>query len=250
MEKITDAVILMAGTGSRFNGTEVELPKPLIAIAGRPLISYTIDSLANAGVTTLYLIVGAKADLLVGEIENLVPRHVAVKAIHNPQWRKQNGVSLLCAAGFVSAPFYITMGDHLFEASVFDQLMARSDGEDLNVAVDRKIDSIFDLDDAMKVETKDGRIRAIGKNLSKYDAIDTGLFVSPPEFFEYLERAKKDEDCSLADGVRLMAAADKVNAVDIGHAWWQDVDTPEMRTRAEAGVHALWAGRSRLSAGG
>ena len=51
--------------------------------------------------------------------------------------------------------------------------------------------------------------------------------------FDYLRRALKGGDCSLADGVRLMAAEGKALAIDIGEAWWQDVDTPEMLTRAE-----------------
>ena len=103
----------------------------------------------------------------------------------------------------------------------------------LNLAVDRKIDSIFDLDDAMKVQTQGDRVAAIGKNLRKYDAIDTGLFVCPPEMFAYLERAKENGDCSLADSVRLMAADGKVRAIDIGNAWWQDIDTTEMLQHAE-----------------
>ena len=49
---------------------------------------------------------------------------------------------------------------------------------------------------------------------------------------DYL-RAMVDGDCSLSDGVRLMARERKVAAVDIGDAWWQDVDTPAMLHRAE-----------------
>jgi len=73
----------------------------------------------------------------------------------------------------------------------------------------------------------------MGKDLPSYDAIDTGLFVCPDDIFSYLERARRNGDCSLADGVGLMAGADKVRGVDIGDAWWQDVDTPEMLQRAE-----------------
>ncbi|HZC58736.1 MAG TPA: hypothetical protein VE154_02000, partial [Chthoniobacterales bacterium] len=76
----------------------------------------------------------------------------------------------------------------------------------------------------------------IGKDLADYDAIDIGLFVCPVEIFGYLERAKSEScrnDCSLADGIRLMAGDDKVRAIDIGGAWWQDVDTPEMLQHAE-----------------
>ena len=51
--------------------------------------------------------------------------------------------------------------------------------------------------------------------------------------FDYLRRARKDDDCSLADGVRLMAEEGKALAIDIGAAWWQDIDTPEMLERAQ-----------------
>jgi choline kinase len=106
----------------------------------------------------------------------------------------------------------------------------------LNLAIDRKIASIFDLDDAMKIRTDDNRIVAIGKKLEDFNAIDTGIFVCPESIFEYLRRVLKDGDCSLADGVRLMAEEGNAFAVDIGKAWWQDVDTPEMLARAEQEV--------------
>jgi choline kinase len=116
---------------------------------------------------------------------------------------------------------------------VLDRLLQQGDREKLNLAIDRKLDMIFDLDDAMKVQTRDDGVLAIGKQLPRYDAIDTGVFLCPNELFDFLERAKQDGDCSLADGVRLMADHGKVRAVDIGQSWWQDVDTVAMRTRAE-----------------
>src|SRR5439155_22231699 len=106
------------------------------------------------------------------------------------------------------------------------------------------LDSIFDLDDAMKVQARGNQIVAIGKHLRDYDAIDTGLFVCSVEVFDYLERAKsrsRGSDCSLADGVRLMASKDKACSVDIGDAWWQDIDTIAMLACAETQL------RSRLA---
>lgn len=230
---ITDAVILMAGTGSRLRGSADTIAKPLIPIAGRPLISYAINSFARAGVKTLHAVVGPNGDELAAAVAPLLPAHMQFRPISNPNWRKQNGVSLLTAAGKVEAPFFLAMGDHLFESSILNPLLAHADLDRLNLAIDRKIDSIFDLDDAMKVRTRDNVIVAIGKKLEDYNAIDTGIFLCPEIMFEYLRRALKDGDCSLADGVRLMAEDDKARAVDIGDAWWQDVDTPEMLARAE-----------------
>lgn len=230
---ITEAVILMAGTGSRLRGPVNSVAKPLIPIAGRPLISYAIESFDKVGVKTLYAVVGPNGEELADAVAPLLPSHMQLRAIPNPNWQKQNGISVLTAAGKVRAPFFLAMGDHLFESSILNRLLEQADLGRLNLAVDRKIDSIFDLEDAMKVQTKDGFVSAIGKNLSSYDAIDTGIFLCPEILFDYLGRARREGDCSLADGVRLMAGDGKVRVIDIDDAWWQDVDTPAMLARAE-----------------
>jgi len=231
--EITDAVILMAGTGSRLAAGGTGGPKPLLSIGRRPLISYTIDALISVGVQKIHAVVGANADPLVSGLRAVVPSGVALNVIVNVDWRKQNGVSLLCAANDVTAPFFLTMGDHIFDRSILDDLILRSDPGCLNLAIDKKISSIFDLDDAMKVQTRSDRVEDIGKDLLAFDAIDTGIFFCPDLIFDYLRRAQRHGDCSLADGVRLMARDRRVMAIDIGEAWWQDVDTPEMLESAE-----------------
>jgi choline kinase len=237
--KISDAVILMAGTGSRLRGSAETIAKPLIPIGGRPLISYAIDSFEKAGVENIYAVVGPNGDELAAAVAPLLPRRMNFHPIPNPNWQKQNGVSLLTAAGKVTAPFFLAMGDHLFQTSILDALLTAADTSRLNLAVDKKIASIFDLDDAMKVRVEENRIAAIGKKLEDYNAIDTGIFICPESIFEYLRRVLRDGDCALADGVLLMAEEGNALAVDIGDAWWQDVDTPEMLARAEAEMARL-----------
>lgn len=239
MNSVSDAVVLMAGSGSRLRGSDETFLKPLVPILGRPLICYVIDALVDAGIRKVDFIIGYQSERLRPAIEKLVPAKLEFCFIENPDWQKQNGISLLAAANHVTAPFLLTMSDHLFSNVIADLLIKSADVDLLNLAVDGKIDSIFDLDDAMKVQTRGNQIVAIGKTLRDYNAIDTGLFVCPLEIFAYLERAKQDNDCSLADGVRLMAGDGKVRAIDIGEAWWQDVDTPEMLSQAEKRIRAM-----------
>src|SRR5947199_9689196 len=94
------------------------------------------------------------------------------------------------------------MSDHLFDRSIVDLLVRDAVLDQLNLAIDRKLDSIFDVDDAMKVQTRGDQILQIGKDLTRYDAIDTGLFICPLTIFDYLQRLKRDGDSSIADGVR------------------------------------------------
>jgi 1L-myo-inositol 1-phosphate cytidylyltransferase len=241
MTAISDAVILMAGSGSRLRGSDETFLKPFVAVLGRPLICYTIDALIHAGIKKASLIVGYQSARMIEAVKQLIPSEIETCFIENRHWQKQNGVSLLTAANQVTSPFLLTMSDHLFDRSIVDLLVRDAVLDQLNVAIDRKLNSIFDIDDAMKVQTRGDRILQIGKDLTCYDAIDTGLSVCPLKIFDYLERVKRDGDCSLADGVRSMASEGKARAVDIGDAWWQDIDTPAMLACAETQL------RSRLA---
>ncbi len=228
---VTEAVILMAGIGSRLGAS---VAKPLVEIGGEPLICSTFDTLQRVGVRRVHIVIGAHNEGLGAMIRSLAPAGLSVHTLVNPEWQKQNGVSVLCAHGQVTAPFFLTMGDHLFGPSVFEILLAQSDRARVNLAVDHKIASIFDLDDAMKVVTEAGEVVAIAKDLASYDAIDTGAFLCSAAIFDALRAAQCEGDCSLADGIRLLARDRQVRAVDIGDAWWQDVDTPEMLAQAGA----------------
>jgi len=242
MTRPSEAVILMAGEGSRLRGANKIFLKPFVPLLGRPLISYALDTLLRAGIETLNFVVGYESERMITQVTPLIPSGVSASFIENRDWQKQNGISLLAAADAVARPFLLTMSDHLFDDTIVDCLLDSFTPDFLNVAVDRKLDSIFDLGDAMKVRTRGNRVTDIGKELRRYDAIDTGLFVCPLEIFDYLERAKSgslQSDCSLADGVRLMAGDDMVRAIEIGNGWWQDVDTPEMLWQAEKKMREL-----------
>jgi 1L-myo-inositol 1-phosphate cytidylyltransferase len=241
MTSVSEAVILMAGSGSRLRCCDETLLKPFVLVLGRPLISYTLDALVRAGIKTVHFVIGYDSERMIARARQLIPDGLSASFIENRDWQKQNGISLLGAANRVSGPFLLTMSDHLFDNAIVDLLIGSADIDFLNLAVDRKIASVFDLDDAMKVQTHEGNVIAIGKNLVDYDAIDTGLFVCPEAIFDYLEGAKSSSqrnDCSLADGVRSMASEGKVRAIDIGNAWWQDIDTPEMLAQAETHLRA------------
>ena len=236
MSAVSEAVILIAGQGSRLRGADKNCLKPFVPVLGRPLLSYTLESVSCAGISTLHFIVGYESERVIAQAKQLISPHINASFIVNRDWQKQNGISLLAAADHVRAPFLLTMGDHVFDDTIIDCLLANFEPGLLNIAIDRKIDSIVDLDDAMKVQTRGNKVTGIGKNLQSYDAIDTGLFVCPSEIFAYLEQAKSrggGSDCSLANGVELMAVDGKVRGIDIGSARWHDIDTPRVLEHVE-----------------
>ena len=58
MTAISEAVILMAGEGSRLRGSDNTFLKPFVPLLGRPLISYALDALIRAGIKTVNFVVG------------------------------------------------------------------------------------------------------------------------------------------------------------------------------------------------
>jgi len=235
MSSISEAVILIAGQGSRLRGADKNCLKPFVPLLGRPLLSYILEAVTGAGINTIRFVVGYESERVIEQAKKLIPPYITASFVVNRDWQKQNGISLLAVAGHISAPFLLTMGDHVFEDSIIDCLLENFEPGLLNIAIDRKLDSIVDLDDAMKVQMREKKVTGIGKNLRSYDAIDTGLFVCPMEIFSYLEQAKSNNggnDCSLANGVELMAADGKVRGIDIGSGRWHDIDTPQVLQHA------------------
>ena len=161
-----------------------------------------------------------------------------MKWVENPDYQKQNGISALKARSEIRGPFLLLMADHIFDPETASLLMGQPLAPDeVILAVDSDIDRVFDLDDATKVRRRGRLILDIGKDISNYDALDTGMFLCSPTLFNRLESAVVDGNCSLSDGMRQLAREERLSALDIGNAHWQDVDTPEALAYAENDFH-------------
>lgn len=231
------AVILAAGFGSRIRADGHPQPKPLVEVAGLPLIVRGIQSAHAAGVHHFVIVVGFSGEVVRAAIEGhpALPAGVTLSWVPNPDFALANGVSVLKARPHVAGEFFLMMADHLVEPAVFECLQALPPQAGLTLAVDRKIDTIFDMDDATKVATDaEGRIVKIGKKIETFDAIDTGVFRCAPALFEILaEVFTARGDTSLSDGVQALTARGTARVADIGGAFWQDVDDGATHAYAE-----------------
>src|SRR5207253_9950407 len=115
MSAVSEAVILIAGQGSRLREADKNFLKPFVPVLGRPLLSYTLETLSCAGISTAHFVVGYESERVIAQAKQLIPPHISASFIVNRGWQKQNGVSLLAAANQVTAPFLLTMSDHLFD---------------------------------------------------------------------------------------------------------------------------------------
>lgn len=229
------AVVLAAGLGSRM-AAEASAPKPVVPVGRIPLLTRTLRSLELAGCARVVIVLGYRSEQIQRAIETGYGGPLELRFVENPDYELQNGISVLCARPHVEDEFVLTMADHIFDDTIMELVRQHRPPKDgAALCVDYKIDAIFDLGDATKVLACEGMIQAIGKQLDRFNCIDTGVFICTQALMEALERVRSARgDASLSDGVQQLASAGKMHVIDVGDGFWQDVDTPQMLAHAEA----------------
>lgn len=69
MKQVHQAMILAAGKGTRMHPLTLTMPKPLIKVAGKPLIYWHIERLAKAGIFDIVVNAGYLGDVLMANLE-------------------------------------------------------------------------------------------------------------------------------------------------------------------------------------
>jgi choline kinase len=90
--------------------------------------------------------------------------------------------------------------------------------------------------EATKVRRRGSHVIAIGKHLTDYDALDTGMFVCTPALFDALECSRGEGDTTLSGGIRRLAARGLMRGAVAGDATWCDIDTMSDLEAAESAL--------------
>lgn len=226
---VRHALVIAAGRGSRFKSGTEDRPKPMIEANGTPLVLHVLRAAGSAGITEATIVTGylggVLEDFLAGQAPGDMPGGMMVRCVRNEEWERPNGISVLKARGLMPHTFALLMSDHLFEPRILRELASAPlhDGF-CRLAVDFNPSGVPDLEDATKVMAANGRVLDIGKNLTKYNGIDTGVFLCTEGIFYGLETSiSRGEEC-LSDAVRVLARKGKMEARDIGSLFWRDID--------------------------
>jgi 1L-myo-inositol 1-phosphate cytidylyltransferase len=236
-------VIIAAGRGSRL--ADKAPSKPLLNVAGKPLIGRAIETARGAGVREFVVVTGYAGD----EVEKYlkakaVEDGISIACVRNEEWEKENGLSVLKAKGLSGGRFFLMMADHIVDGRLLDELRRQPIGDDeVILAVDTRITGhpFVDLDDVTRVRYEDGRIAAIGKMIPDFNAFDTGAFLCTSALFAALEDSQRRGDYSLSGGIRALAERGKARVWEIGDRFWIDVDDERALGLAE---EAIAAGRA------
>ncbi|WP_374529799.1 NTP transferase domain-containing protein [Novosphingobium sp.] len=232
-----DALIIAAGFGSRLR--DISDSKPMTPVAGIPLLELGVRQAKAAGVKRVVVVTGHEAERLEAGLPALAERAgIPVVAQRVEDWSKPNGWSVMAGASVIAGDYLLMMSDHIFSGSILTRL-AQQGGADRGVtlAIDRRCDDpLIDPDDAtwVKLDKRDF-ITAIGKTIPEYDAVDCGAFLATPELAQAIQAAIDEGKAgSLSEGMQRLADSGRAATMDIGDAWWLDVDDPRAHELAEA----------------
>jgi 3-dehydroquinate synthase len=236
------ALIPAAGRGARLDRPNT--PKPLVDVGGRPLILNVLKRLEEAGVDQAIVVLGFEAKKIARELTNHPDLSIEVVLVEHDEWQKGLASSLLAARAHFDEPFLLAMADHLFEAALVEEMAGHrlADDDVACMLVDRDVDRVYDLGDAVKVslgpdqidDTDQARVLDAGRDLERVDGIDAGLFACRPELFSALEAAVLAvEPTDLTDAISGLAEDGKVASRFVDGRSWHDIDTPPALIRAE-----------------
>lgn len=109
-----NAIIMAAGTSSRFVPLSVERPKGLVEVKGEILIERQIRQLKEAGITDITLVVGYKAEMFA-----YLRDKYAVDIVYNENFARYNNTSSLIRVIEKLGNTFICSSDNYFPENVF-----------------------------------------------------------------------------------------------------------------------------------
>lgn len=120
------AMVLAAGLGKRMRPLTATQPKPLVRVAGKPLIDYSLDHIADAGIPKAVVNVHYLADALEAHLGNR--RNGPATSISDERaLLLETGGGMVKAQGLLPDPFFCLNSDNIWldgPRDVFTELSA------------------------------------------------------------------------------------------------------------------------------
>lgn len=113
--KVDNAIIMAAGTSSRFAPLSFEKHKAMTVVKGEVLIERQIEQLKAAGIPEIYIVTGYKAE----QFEYLSNKY-GVNLIHNPDYLTRNNNASIWAVRDILGNSYVCSSDNYFAKNPFE----------------------------------------------------------------------------------------------------------------------------------
>lgn len=239
------AVILAAGKGKRLRPITATRPKPLIPIAGKPILEHSILGLIDSGIDQLLLIVGYKEEMIkdyFGKSRdkfnidiNYVTQEVYLGTAHAASYARE----------FVKNDEFLFMyGDILVDSNLFNQLIQnfksiQCDGIISLVEVgDPQNYGVITLDSKGFVKSI---IEKPSQELHAGNLANAGIYLFKSNIFEAIEKTKKSVrgEYEFTDSMKILLNEMKgtIYGYNLQNLFWNDIGLPWQLL--EANKHVL-----------
>jgi UDP-N-acetylglucosamine diphosphorylase / glucose-1-phosphate thymidylyltransferase / UDP-N-acetylgalactosamine diphosphorylase / glucosamine-1-phosphate N-acetyltransferase / galactosamine-1-phosphate N-acetyltransferase len=221
------AIVLAAGRGTRMGPLTEDIPKPMLPVAGKPLLEHILGGLAEAGITSVLLVVGYRRDL--------IEKHFAswpVRIEYRVQ-EKLEGTARAVALGrdfAAGEPCLVTFGDIVCRPGDYRGMVDAFRPGVAAVVGARWVDDPWQ---GAAVYADGGEVTRIvekpARGTSTTNWNSAGLYVFAPEIFDYLDRVGVSSrgEYELTSAVEALIA-DRKRLVLYGvKGDWRDVGRPE-----------------------
>ena len=226
---VTKAVILAAGRGTRMRELTLTKPKPMVEVCGKPVLSYIVEGLRDAGIRKILIVIGYRKEVVVDHFGN--GSAIGVEIIYAEQTRQDGtGKVVELAKEFCGDdPFILSYGDILVDPSSYLPLTELGD-TDLILTVRHMEDpskggAVYLNERFEVVDLREKQLHEKATT-SWYNA---GVYTFRSTVFSYIARLQKSPrgEYELTDAICAMARdGKKVRAIEI-KGYWADVRDPE-----------------------
>jgi len=244
-ERVSKAVILAAGRGTRMGSLTGDVPKPMLPVEGKPILQHIIEGIKEAGIRQFHIIVGYRAETIEGFFTD--GHELGVNLTYSHQLVQDGtGKAPELAREFVDVdPFLLTYADILVKAETYRQVVTRFTGGNFAAVVTAVegeevakggfliFDDNFCLDALIEKPTPEElhELRHSGK-YKEGDSIwyNAGIYIFQPSLFEYTGKLQKSErgEYELTDAIMAMRLAGHTVAGQDIKSSWVDVRDPEV----------------------
>lgn len=158
--RVESAVILAAGSATRFIPLSLEQPKGLYEVRGERLIERQIQQLQEAGISDITVVLGYKKDMF-----GYLKEKYGVRLLFNPAYNVKNNIeSLLVAKDYLSNS-YVCVCDSYFSENPFHQFEYQSFYAGFSTS-EREDEMYAHVDSALRItqmeKAEDGGLMLLG----------------------------------------------------------------------------------------
>ncbi len=226
------AVILAAGIGSRLKTLTADKPKCMVTVNGRCIIDYQIGALLAAGVESVHVVSGFRAEQLEAHLRSRYPGDSRISLVENVDYLSTNNMySLSLCVDFVRGePFLLMNADVVFDESIVRSLI-EAPGSRICVDVgayneeSMKVTLAADGLSLGSISKAIPQCDALGSSIDVYrfDSADSALFFDHIGKIIHEERRMREwTEVALDDLMR--SGRLRIEALDISGRPWYEID--------------------------